>query len=65
MPRTLRFKIEDLSRWHPWFFLEPQAVACVAVLSRYGVSPARLQVECLNVESVWLRSAGEFQLIVA
>jgi hypothetical protein len=65
MARTLRCKIEDLGKWHPWFFLEPQIVACVAVLARYGASPARIDVDCLNIESAWLRDAEQFRLEVS
>jgi hypothetical protein len=65
MARILRCKIEDLGKWHPWFFLEPHIVACVAVLARYGDSPARIDVDCLNVESAWLREAEEFRLEVS
>jgi hypothetical protein len=61
MSRTLRCKIEDLERWHPWFFLEPQIVACVAVLARHGHSPAVFDVDCLNVESPWLGGAAHFR----
>jgi hypothetical protein len=49
--RNWRCKIEDLAEWHPWFFLEPQIVACVAVLARYGQPPATLDVDCLNIRS--------------
>ena len=52
--RTLRCNIEDLHKWHPWFFLEPQIVACVAVLARYGHPPAVFDVDCLNIGSMWL-----------
>jgi hypothetical protein len=65
MARTLRCKIEDLEEWHPWFFLEPQIVACVAVLSRYGGSPARFDVDCLNIKSPWLGDAEQFCLEVS
>lgn len=51
MPRTLRCRIEDLGKWYPWFFLEPQVVACVAVLARHGHSPAIFDVDCLNIKS--------------
>jgi hypothetical protein len=63
--RTLQCNIEDLLKWHPWFFLEPQIVACVAVLTRYGQSPAFLDVECLNVASTWLGKAKQFRLEVS
>jgi hypothetical protein len=60
--RTLRVNIEGLARWHPWFFLEPQIVACVAVLARYGGPPAFLDVDCFNVKSTWLGDAAQFRL---
>ena len=65
MARTLRCKIEDLGNWHPWFFLEPQVIASVAVLARHGESPAGIDVDCLNVESAWLRGAEMFRLEVS
>ena len=65
MVRTLRCSIEDLEKWHPWFFLEPQIVACIAVLARHGPSPASFDVECLNVESAWLGAASHFRLEVS
>jgi hypothetical protein len=63
--RTLRCNIEDLARWHPWFFLEPQVVACVAVLARYGQPPVPLNVDCVNVISTWLGDAAQFRLEVS
>jgi hypothetical protein len=65
MARTLRCRIEDLRDWHPWFFLEPQIVACVAVLARRDRPPAVFDVECLNVEAPWLGGAGQFRLEVS
>jgi hypothetical protein len=65
MSRTLRCNIEDLARWHPWFFLEPQVVAFVAVLARYGRPPAVFDVDCFNVESPWLGGAARFRLEVS
>jgi hypothetical protein len=32
-------EIERLPEWHPRLYLEPDVVACVAVLSRYSSSP--------------------------
>jgi hypothetical protein len=63
---TLDCQIENLASWHPWFFLEPQIVACVAVLSRhgYGRPPAVLDVDCFNVGSPWLGGAEQFRLEV-
>ena len=46
--RTLRCNIEDLAAWHPWFFVEPQVVACVAMLARHGGPPAFLDVDCFK-----------------
>jgi hypothetical protein len=65
MARILRCNIEDLAKWHPWFFLEPQVVACVAVLGHYGVAPAVLDVECLNVDSAWLGEIKDFRLEIS
>jgi hypothetical protein len=65
MPRTLRCNIEDLARWHPWFFLEPQIVACAAVLAPYGRPLAVFDVDCFNVESSWLSDAAQFRLEVS
>jgi hypothetical protein len=65
MARTLRCRIEDLQDWHPWFFLEPQIVACAAVLARHGRPPAVFNVDCLNVESSWLGDAEQFRLQVS
>jgi hypothetical protein len=65
MSRTLRCNIEDLARWRPWFFLEPQVVAFVAVLARYGWPPAVFDVDCFNVESPWLGDAVQFRLEVS
>jgi hypothetical protein len=63
--RTLHCNIEDLARWHPWFFLEPQVVACVAVLARYSLPPASLDVECIDIDSTWLGNASKFRLKVS
>jgi hypothetical protein len=63
--RTLRRNIEDLHEWHPWFFLEPQIVACAAVLARYGKPPAVFDVDCLNIRSTWLGEAAEFRLEIS
>jgi hypothetical protein len=63
--RTLRCNIEDLHDWHPWFFLEPQIVACAAVLARYGPPPAAFDVDCLNIRSTWLGDASQFRLDVS
>ena len=42
--RILRCAVEDLATWYPRLFLEPHAVACVAVMSRYSASPATFEV---------------------
>ncbi len=65
MAPTLRCRIEDLGEWHPWFFLEPRVVACVAVLDLHGHSPAVFDVDCLNIESGWLGDAARFRLEVS
>jgi hypothetical protein len=65
MARTLRCTIEHLAGWHPWFFLEPQVVACVAVLARYSRPPAVFDVDCFNVESAWLGGAAHFRLEIS
>jgi hypothetical protein len=62
--RTLRCNIENLAKWHPWFFLEPQIVACAAVLARHGRPPAIFEVDCFNIESAWLGDAARFRLAV-
>ncbi len=49
--RVLRCAIEDLDRWYPRLFLEPHAVACVGVMSRYSVPPATFEVACEGIES--------------
>ncbi len=64
MARTLRLQIEDLGKWHPGFFLELHSVACAAVLGRHGPPPARIEVECLNVDCAWLRGHAGFRLVV-
>jgi hypothetical protein len=61
---TLRSNLEDIAKWHPWFFLEPHIVSCAAVLARYGDPPAVFDVECSNIESRWLADADRFQLEV-
>jgi hypothetical protein len=63
--RALRCNIEDLHEWHPWFFLESQIVACVAVLARYGQPPATFDVDCLNIRSTCLGDAPQFRLEVS
>jgi hypothetical protein len=65
MLRVLRCNFEDLVRWHPWLFLEPQVVAFVAVLARYGRQPAVFDVDCSNVDSQWLGDDVRFRLEVS
>ncbi|HSV13548.1 MAG TPA: hypothetical protein VLI90_04770 [Tepidisphaeraceae bacterium] len=60
--RTLRCNIEDIAKWHPWFYLEPHIVSCAAVLARYGPAPALFDVECTRVKSTWLGDARRFRL---
>jgi hypothetical protein len=63
--RTLQLKIEDIARWHPWFFLEPHIVSFAAVIGPYGESPAIFDVECAQVECAWLAGRSRFLLEVA
>jgi hypothetical protein len=56
-PRGLRCAIEDLSQWHPYLYVEPYAVAFVAVTGQYSVPPANFLVECEGVKSRWLGKA--------
>jgi hypothetical protein len=64
-PRVLRCAIEDLSEWHPYLYVEPYAVAFVAVTGRYSVSPANFLVECEGVTSRWLGKARRLTLEVS
>src|SRR6185312_7142887 len=63
--RTLRCQIEDIAKWHPWFYLEPHIVASAAVLERFGDSPAVFDVECSHIKSAWVGNARRFRLQVA
>ena len=63
--RILRCNIEDLSTWHPWFYLEPHIVSCAAILGRYGDAPAVIDVECSGVKSAWLADARRLRLEIA
>jgi hypothetical protein len=63
--KTQRCKIEDLAKWHPWFYFEPHIVACAAVLARYGDPPAGLEVECAGVASAMLRGSTRFRLQIS
>src|SRR5262249_58111515 len=64
-PRELRCAIEDLSALHPYLYVEPYAVAFVAVTGRYSVSPANFLVECEGVKSRWLGKARRLTLVVS
>jgi len=61
----MRCAIEDLERWDPRLFLEPHAVACVGVMSRYAGPPATFEVACEGVTSRWLGKATNFRLEVS
>lgn len=61
-PRVLRCAIEALAAWHPHLFVEPYAVAFVAVTGQYSVSLASFLVECEGVKSRWLGKARQFTL---
>jgi hypothetical protein len=63
--RTLQCSLEELSEWHPWFFLEPHVVACAAILSQLGQPPALFDVDCMNVRSKWLGDDDRFRLELA
>jgi hypothetical protein len=60
--RTLRCTIEDLESWYPGLFLEPHSVSCVAVMSRYSTSPAKLDVACEGIGSRWLGAESALRL---
>ncbi len=64
-PRVLRCAIENLPAWHPYLYVEPYAVAFVAVTGQYSVSPASFRVECGGVQSRWLGKAREFTMQVS
>src|SRR5262249_36612767 len=57
--------IETLSAWHPYLYVEPYAVAFVAVTGQYSVSPACFLVECEGVKSRWLGKARKLTLEVS
>jgi hypothetical protein len=57
--------LESLSLWHPYFYVEPCAVAFVAVTGQYSVPPARFVVQCADVKSRWLDKATECYLEVS
>jgi hypothetical protein len=63
--RILHCNIEDLAKWHPWFYLEPHIVSCAAILGRYGDPPAVIDVECPRVKSAWLAGARGLRLEIA
>jgi hypothetical protein len=64
-PRRLRCTIEEIADWHAHLYVEPYAVAFVAVASRYSASPALFDVECGNVASRWLGKSAECRLEVS
>jgi hypothetical protein len=61
-PPVLRCAIEDLAAWHPSFYVEPYAVAFVAVTGQYSVPPASFLVECKGIKSRWLGKSRQFTL---
>jgi hypothetical protein len=63
--RILRCAVEDIVRWHPHLYVEPHAVALVAVTGQYSVSPAPFAVVCDGLESRWLGQTREFTLAVS
>jgi hypothetical protein len=63
--RLLRCTIEEVAAWHANLFVEPHAVAFVAVAGQYSPSPARFDVECGNVRSRWLGKATACRLEVS
>jgi hypothetical protein len=63
--RTLRCAVEDLEDWYPRLFLEPHAIACVAVMGRYSESPATFDVACESIASRWLGEESAFRLEVS
>jgi hypothetical protein len=63
--RVLRCAIERLSTWHPYLYVEPYAVAFVAVAGLYSISPASFLVECEGVQSRWLGKARQIDLQVS
>jgi hypothetical protein len=50
--RTARQSIERLDSWYPSLFVEPHAVAAVAVLSDYSESPANFNLQSENVREL-------------
>ena len=63
--RTLRCAIENLGDWYPRLFLEPHAVACVALMRRYSASPATFDSACEGIESRWLDKDSALRLAVS
>jgi hypothetical protein len=63
--RRLRCSIGTTGRWYSNLFLDHHAIACAAVLSRYGDSPVLLEVRCDNITSPWLGEESEFLLEVS
>jgi hypothetical protein len=64
-PRVLRYAIEELAGAHPHLYVEPYAVAFVAVTGQYSVSPAEFFVDCKGVKSRWLGKADQLRLQVS
>ena len=58
--QILQCEIEQLTERYRNLFLEPHIVACVAVLSQYGPSPAVVDVMCENVKSPLWPELSEF-----
>lgn len=48
--RIIRCQIEDIADWYPQLFLDAHIAACVSVLTKYSESPARLNVECQDLD---------------
>src|SRR5438034_698322 len=63
--RKFQVAIETLQAMHPRFFLEPHAVACVAVTSRYASTPATFAVDCAGIRSRQLGKQSSFELVVS
>src|SRR5436305_10156798 len=63
--RLLCCAIEEVADWHANLFVEPHAVAFVAVAGQYSPSPARFDVECADVRSHWLGKASACRLEVS
>lgn len=64
-PRVLACAIENLAAWHPHLYVEPYAIAFVAVTGQYSVPPASFLVECEAIQSRWLGKARQLTLEVS